>query len=181
MKKFLLLALLALAGSAIAALDFVDVPAAGETLLDGGRLVEVQYFGPAGTCALSGVRTFRTNAYDVATVLATNTTYTAVFTATNAISGLLATNSVSGATDLLPALSRPGITIVSYETNTVVTATSTTNVYSALAFVATNSLGSLTASAGVPAAASTNVYLPPGTRLVRSGTATGRATAVLER
>lgn len=183
MKKLLVTALLALGAAAFAALDFVDVPAGGATLPDGGRLVEVQYFGPAGTCSLSGVRTLSTNAVRIATVYATNTTYTAVFAETNAISKAITTNAVSRPVDFLASLpARPGRTLVSYATNTTVTATATTNTVSVRAFCSTNAVApTLTASAGVPTYASTNLYLPPGVRLIRAGTGAGRATAVLER
>ena len=131
------IALAALFAFAALAADFFDVPK-GEavTLPNGGRLVEIQYFGGAGTCGLSGVRTLSTNAVQI---------------------------------------------LVDYATNTTVTATATTNTVSVLAFCSTNAVTpTVSASAGVPTAASTNLYLPPGLRIIRTGNADGRATAVLE-
>ena len=177
------IALAALFTFAALAADFFDVPK-GEavTLPNGGRLVEIQYFGGAGTCGLSGVRTLSTNAVQILVDYATNTTYTAVFVETNSISRALVTNTVSDTFDFLPTLpARPGRTLLSYATNTTVTATATTNTVSVLAFCSTNAVTpTVSASAGVHAAASTNLYLPPGLRIIRTGSADGRATAVLE-
>ena len=183
-NRFLTLAILGVALSALAGIDFIDVPKDEPVALsNGGRLVQVQYFGPAGTCSLSGVRTLSTNAVRIATTYSTNTTYTAVFAETNAISRAIVTNTVSQPIDFLASLpARPGRTLVSYATNTTVTATATTNTVSVLAFCSTNAVApTLTASAGVPTYASTNLYLPHGVRLIRAGTGAGRATAVLER
>lgn len=184
MKKTLLALALALSAVAgLAELAFVDVPVGGAaTVPGGGRLVEVQYFGPAGTCTVAGVRTHRTNALEVATSLSTNTTFTLVYAATNGVTHALATNTVTQARDFLASLpADPGRSVLSYTTNVAVVATTTTNTVSVLAFCATNSLASLTASAGTLATAKTNAVVLPGARLVRGGTATGRATAVLER
>ena len=173
MKKSLFSAFLALAATlAVAEMSFVDLPAGGSaTVPGGGRLVEVQYFGPAGTCTLGGVRELRTNALDVATSYTTNMTYTLVYAATNGVTHALATNTVTQARDFLASLPPdPGRRVLSYATNTVVSAVSVTNVVSALAFCQTNSLASLTASAGTLATAKTNAVVLPG-----------RATAVLER
>lgn len=184
MKKSLFSAFLALAATlAVAEMSFVDLPAGGSAAVPGGgRLVEVQYFGPAGTCTVGGVRELRTNALDVATTYATNTTYTLVYAATNGVTHALATNTVTQARDFLASLpADPGRSVLSYTTNVAVVATTTTNTVSVLAYCATNSLASLTASAGTLATAKTNAVVLPGSRLVRGGTATGRATAVLER
>ena len=184
MKKTLLalaLALTAVAG--LAELAFVDLPTGGAaTVPDGGRLVEVQYFGPAGTCTVSGVRTHWTNAFVVATYPSTNTTYTLVYAMTNGVTHALATNAVTQARDFLASLpADPGRATISYTTNTVVSTVSVTNEFSVLAFCQTNALASLTASAGTLATARTNAVVLPGARLVRGGTAAGRATVVLER
>lgn len=184
MKKSLFALALALCAAAgLAELAFVDLPAGGAaTVPGGGRLVEVQYFGPAGTCTVSGVRTHRTNALEVATSLSTNTTYTLVYAATNGVTHALATNTVTQSRDFLASLpADPGRSVLSYTTNTVVATTATTNAVSVLAYCQTNALASLTASAGSLATAKTNAVVLPGARLVRGGTATGRATAVLER
>lgn len=183
MKKSIFSAFLALAATlAVAEMSFVDLPAGGSAAVPGGRLVEVQYFGPAGTFTVGGVRELRTNALAVATTYATNTTYTLVYAATNGVTHALATNTVTQARDFLASLpADPGRSVLSYTTNVAVVATATTNTVSVLAFCETNSLASLTASAGTLATAKTNAVVLPGTSLVRGGTATGRATVVLER
>ena len=181
MQRIIPILLLALAAAqAPAGYEFVPLPADGSPVevAAGGRAVAL-----VGFDAFTAQRVDRawTNAATVATAYATNFTYSLSYTNATVSAGVtnrvVVTNTTATAMDPLPA----GLQYIAYWTNTVVTATSTTNWAPRLAACATNSIGAASLSGTRSFGACTNAWVQPGSLLRRSSAGRTGAAVVIER
>ncbi len=166
--------------AALAAYEFVPLPADGTPVAvpSGGRAVAL-----VGFDAFSAQRVDElwTNAATVSVSYSTNRTYSLSYTNATVSAGVtnrvVVTNTTATAMDPLPA----GLDYIAYWTNTVVTATATTNWSLRLASAATNAIGSASLSGTRSFGACTNAWVAPGAKLRRSSAGKGGAAVVIER
>ncbi len=179
MKKLLLALAVAFAyASLFASFESVELGDGGTWLCGAPcRVAAVRAVstGAAGTVALSAVET-----YDVATNAAYTVTDTEVLWRRVATNGTTTvTNDYSGQV-VFTAPPPWGVAWTGWITNTT-TRTLTRLVKTGQTIAATNSLASLTCSAGAGSAAPSNVYVRAGDRVLWTGTAKGRVTIIVER